>query len=143
MIIDQLFYSQAIPEHANGYNRGCYTVNTPHLLPTSWETPGWELHETVPGAGFWMTLAADGSSISGTGTVLVEAGGGGTATIEGAVVGDVVNLDITYQIERPGGTTTLTEHFAGRLLFDELVGTTQAGDPPNASSERTVFIRTN
>lgn len=120
---------------------GCSTPTSASIASSV--SGSWELHETVPGAGFWMTLAADGSSISGTGTVLVEAGGGGTATIEGAVVGDVVNLDITYQIERPGGTTTLTEHFAGRLLFDELVGTTQAGDPPNVSSERTVFIRTN
>jgi hypothetical protein len=89
-----------------------------------------------------MTLVADGSSISGTGTVLVEAGGGGTATIEGAVVGDVVNLNITYQIEHPGGTRTLTEHFTGHLLLDELVGTTQSGEPPNVSTAPTVFIRT-
>jgi len=42
LIIDQLFYFQATPEHASGYNRGCYTVNTPHVLPTSGDMDYWD-----------------------------------------------------------------------------------------------------
>ena len=47
----------------------------------------WVRVEAHPGSDFEMSLVANGTSLSGTGNFVAEAGPGGTMTIEGAAAG--------------------------------------------------------
>ena len=53
----------------------------------------WKLRSDVPEGFFGFSLTASGTDVSGDGTFLVEAGGGGHSTVTGTVVGTHVNLD--------------------------------------------------
>jgi hypothetical protein len=88
-----------------------------------------------------MTLANDGSSLSGSGIVLVEAGNGGYSTIEGGVDGNVVTLDFTPLNENPDGAAAVSGHFTGRLALGELRGRMQFTGFPDASPVPMVFVR--
>ena len=104
-------------------------------------TGSWETRFAAPGSGFWMTLANDGSSLSGSGIVLVEAGDGGYSTIEGGVDRTVVTLDFTPLKENPDGAATVGGHFTGRLEWGELRGTMQFNGPSSTDTVPIVFVR--
>ena len=102
----------------------------------------WSIQEHVPGNFFGMTLVANGTALSGTGTFVGEAGPGGSSIVVGAVTNGDVNLDFTLLTERTDGTDTSTAHFSGRLMLGQLRGTLQFGlaSPDNPPSQAT-FIR--
>jgi hypothetical protein len=105
-------------------------------------TGSWVRLEEFPGNDFEMRLAADGSSLSGTGTFVGRAGPGGTITVVGTVTRDTVNLDFTLQAELSDSTVTSTAHFTGRLILQELRGTLQYGNTLSLIvAPSTVFIR--
>lgn len=103
----------------------------------------WARIEEHPGNDFEMTLAADGSSLSGTGTFVGEAGPGGNMAVVGIVTGDTVNLDFTLHTEFTDRTVTSTAHFTGHLVLpQELRGTMQYGNTLSSTvAPATVFIR--
>jgi hypothetical protein len=105
-------------------------------------TGSWKIPQTVPGSGFAMTLANNGSSLSGSGVVLVEAGPAFYSTVQGEVDGSVVNLDFTLvPNESHGGTGTVIEHFTGALIHGELRGTMTFSQSPETSPVPIVFVR--
>jgi hypothetical protein len=103
----------------------------------------WEIPEMVPGSGFAMTLANHGSLLSGSGVVLMEAGTGAYSTIQGEVDGHVVNLDFTLlPTGNQSSTGTISQHFTGRLVQDQLRGTmtfSQSSDPVPTTFVRMVL----
>lgn len=102
----------------------------------------WAMPESIPGNSFEMTLAANGSSLSGTGKFAGEAGPAGTLTVTGSVSNDVVNLDFVLQTSFPDHAVTSTEHFTGRLISLELRGTMQSGvASPSNPPVTAVFVR--
>jgi len=103
----------------------------------------WVQQEQIPGSSLHMTLVASGSSLSGTGTWVAEAGPGGTLTATGAVQGSSVNLDLVLTANTTGGPLLMfDEHFTGHLQLDKLVGTMTFGPPSNPTSQSSVtFVR--
>jgi hypothetical protein len=102
----------------------------------------WVRVEEHPGSHFEMSLVATGTSLSGTGNFVVEAGPHGTMTVEGAVSGDTVNLDFTLSTELPDRAVLSTGHFEGSLVFGALRGRTVFySQPADISFGPTVFVR--
>jgi len=102
----------------------------------------WVRVEEHPGSDFEMSLVATGTSLSGTGNFVVEAGPQGTMTIEGAVSGDTVNLDFTLWTELPDRAVLSTGHFEGSLVLGELRGRTVSySQSADISFGPTVFVR--
>jgi hypothetical protein len=102
----------------------------------------WVRVEEHPGSDFEMSLVANGTSLSGTGNFIVEAGPRGTMTVEGAVSGDTVNLDFTLSTELTDPTVVSTGHFEGSLVFGALRGRTVFySQPADISFGPTVFVR--
>jgi hypothetical protein len=87
----------------------------------------WSKLEPIPGNSVNLMLATSGSTISGTGNWCGEALGCGALTVSGAVVGDVIHLDIVY-------SNGLIQHFDGRInAFSTLDGSERdevPGQPP-------------
>jgi hypothetical protein len=101
----------------------------------------WVRVEHFPGNTFEMNLAADGSSLSGTGSFQGEAGLGGTLTVEGEVTNGIGSLDFTMYSVLTEGTLVRTAHFTGRPSLLELRGSMESGDNPTSlGSDSTVFI---
>jgi hypothetical protein len=102
----------------------------------------WVRVEEHPGSHFEMSLVATGTSLSGTGNFVVEAGPHGTMTVEGAVSGDTVNLDFTVSTELPDRAVLSTGHFEGSLVFGALRGRIVFfSQPADISFGPTVFVR--
>jgi hypothetical protein len=102
----------------------------------------WVRVEEHPGSHFEMSLVATGTSLSGTGNFVVEAGPHGTMTVEGAVSGDTVNLDFTLSTELPDRAVLSTGHFEGSLVFGALRGRIVFfSQPADISFGPTVFVR--
>jgi hypothetical protein len=102
----------------------------------------WVRVEEHPGSHFEMSLVATGTSLSGTGNFIAEAGPRGTMTVEGAVSGDTVSLDFTLSTELTDPTVVSTGHFEGSLVFGALRGRTVFySQPANISFGPTVFVR--
>ena len=101
----------------------------------------WTVQETVPGSSFSTTLTPTGSTLTGTGDFVVEAGGAGFSTVQGNVKGDSVNLDFTLMQEFPGGGVQSFEHFAGQLAMGKLAGTMQVVDHRGLPPVPIVFVR--
>jgi hypothetical protein len=98
--------------------------------------------EEHPGSHFEMSLVATGTSLSGTGNFIAEAGPRGTMTVEGAVSGDTVSLDFTLSTELTDPTVVSTGHFEGSLVFGALRGRTVFySQPADISFGPTVFVR--
>src|SRR5437868_3980555 len=64
-------------------------------------TGSWALVEVIPGNGLAMTIAAHGSTLSGTGTFAGEAGPSGTVQLTGAVAGVTISLDFVLRTVWP------------------------------------------
>jgi hypothetical protein len=102
----------------------------------------WVRVEEHPGSDFEMSLLANGTSLSGTGNFIAEAGPRGTMTVEGAVSGDTVSLDFTLSTELTDPTVVSTGHFEGSLVFGALRGRTVFySQPADISFGPTVFVR--
>jgi hypothetical protein len=102
----------------------------------------WVRVEEHPGSHFEMSLVATGTSLSGTGNFIAEAGPRGTMTVEGAVSGDTVNLDFTLSTELPDRAVLSTGHFEGSLVFGALRGRIVFfSQPADISFGPTVFVR--
>ena len=115
---------------------GCSSPLSPTALSGDW------LQETeVPGVFFGMSLAANGSSLTGFGNACGEALPCASFTVTGRLEddGDVV-LDFVY-------ATARRDHFVGRLGFDTLRGQVTTTDgmpslPPGPTPYVVVFHRT-
>lgn len=104
----------------------------------------WSVQEQVPGNFFGMTLAANGSALSGTGSFVGEAGPGGNFIVDRGVTNGAIHLDFTLYNEHPGGADTVTSHFTGQLLLRRMVGTMWVGTPSQDNPPgRTTFVRPN
>src|SRR5438067_1493965 len=69
-----------------------------------------------PGSGESFFLQRNGQTLTGTGTFTGEAGPFGTIDIAGTVVGDSVQLDLTFKLDAIfGGGVARIEHFRGQL----------------------------
>jgi hypothetical protein len=102
----------------------------------------WVRVEEHPGSHFEMSLVANGTSLSGTGNFIAEAGPRGTMTVEGAVSGDTVSLDFTLSTELPDRAVLSTGHFEGSLVFGALRGRIVFfSQPADISFGPTVFVR--
>ena len=119
---------------------GCGSEPTSESIASSLNG-NWTIDYSIPGAAFSTTLLANGSSLSGTGDFVVEAGPGGTSTVEGSVDGDVVNLDFTLSEQFTGGVVTIRETFTGHFALGSLRGTMQLADRPDVPPVPTTFVR--
>jgi hypothetical protein len=93
---------------------GCSDTLSPNPQELSGE---WVESFTVPGNGFSMDLAVDGSNVVGFGTFSGEACCSGTIAVTGTVNGAAVDLDIvsTVQSGRVVGATAHSR-FEGKLI---------------------------
>src|SRR5258708_31814680 len=74
----------------------------------------WEQDNTVPGSGLAISLALDGSAVSGPGTWCGEALGCGTTSTTGVATGNKVHLVTTFDnglVETFDGTLTSSNSF--------------------------------
>ena len=101
----------------------------------------WVRVEAHPGSDFEMSLVANGTSLSGTGNFVAEAGPGGTMTIEGGVTRDTVNLDFTFSTEFTDGNVTSTGHFTGILSLGALRGNATYFSGSDITTDATTFVR--
>jgi hypothetical protein len=114
---------------------GCSNTFAPQALSGDWAKAA-----QVPGSFWDMTLAVNGSSITGGGETCGEALACSTFAVNGTVDdnGDV-RMDFTYPNSR-------VEHFAGKVWFDGLRGTVtdnMPSLPPGPVGYAVVFHRAN
>lgn len=103
----------------------------------------WHEAFDIPGAFFGMTLAADGTTLSGAGSYIIEAGPVGVMIVSGSVTADEVNLDFAdesgHSVQRAGDGTW---HFTGKLVLNRLEGTMQYGvASPDNLPMVAIFVR--
>ncbi|MEO8878815.1 MAG: hypothetical protein ABI446_00270 [Gemmatimonadaceae bacterium] len=121
---------------------GCSDPTSADIASSS--AGAWSIREQVPGNYFGMTLVANGTELSGTGSFVGEAGPGGNSTVDGGVTNGIIHLDFKLYRELPGGVDTVTSHFTGQLFLRQLVGTLWVGtQSPDNPPGQTVFVRSN
>jgi hypothetical protein len=103
----------------------------------------WQEALDVPGAFFGMTLTADGASLSGTGSYIIEAGPSGLTIVSGSASANEVNLDFVDESGHPApGEGAGRWHFTGKLILNRLEGTLQYGvASPDNLPVSAVFVR--
>ena len=117
---------------------GCSNSVAPGSIDGRWAEPF-----TVPGNSFQMDLAANGSTVSGTGTWSGEACCGGTLAVSGTIDGDKVHLDISI-FQSSGGLIGATNysHFDGKLILNRVLqGTVKSRDPANSNGQPISYVR--
>jgi hypothetical protein len=94
----------------------------------------WSEDVSIPGNFVTMTLVSTQSTVTGNGNWCGEAGPCGVLEVAGTVNGNAVQLDLSFIVQTPGGSSTTVRHFDGGLTLGGLLAGTLtseiAGQPP-------------